>query len=63
MKKLFIITLTIFLNSCVVHGPYTGTKYELGVDAEKGLFMSAKPMSFNEVSKAVEKTYDWLTED
>jgi len=61
--KLLCLSIALLLNGCVIQGPYTGTRYEIGANAEVGLFISAKPLGFDAVSETASKTYDWLTED
>jgi hypothetical protein len=59
VKRPACLLLALVLNGCIISGPYTGTKYEIGVSEENGVFASAKPIGWN----AVSNTYKLLTED
>ena len=49
MKKILILLVLIACSGCEVTGPYTGTKYSIGVDGEDGLYLHAKPLAFDKV--------------
>ena len=49
MKKILILLILIACTGCEVTGPYTGTKYSIGVDGEDGLYLHAKPLAFDKV--------------
>ncbi len=63
MKRPLCLLAALTLNGCVIHGPYTGTKYEIGVNEENGIFVSAKPIGWEAVTNTASQAYDWLTED
>jgi len=56
MKLYKLLTLVILFWFCVgcqidAVGPYTGTKYSAGVNAEDGIFIKAKPFGWDSIIK------------
>ncbi len=49
MKKLSVLLILVLCAGCEVTGPYTGTKYSIGVDGDNGLYLHAKPLAFDKV--------------
>lgn len=54
MKKLLALAVLILCAGCQITGPYTGTKYSIGIDDNDGFFIKAKPFDFDGVKKILE---------
>jgi|14_taG_2_1085336.scaffolds.fasta_scaffold00545_19 hypothetical protein len=54
MKKLFICIVLLACTGCEIVGPYTGTKYSIGVDSDNGLYLHAKPLAFDKVKSLLD---------
>lgn len=54
MKKIIILLILVLCASCEVTGPYTGTKYSIGVDSDNGLYLHAKPLEFDKVKSLLD---------
>jgi hypothetical protein len=62
-KWIAVSLLLMFSTGCIVHGPYTQSRYEIGYKEEIGVFMSMKLFDSDTVTELAVDGYNWVAGD
>jgi hypothetical protein len=62
-KLLCLMMIAVICQGCVIKGPWTGSKYEIGANEDQGLFISVKPMDSDIITNTMIESYEWLIEE